>query len=112
MLRALPAIITVALLIFCLIDCAQTPPERVRTLPKWGWLVIIVIFPFAGSIAWLIAGRASAEPEPVRGGPIAPDDDPEFLRRLREQSDHSRRLETWEDDLKRREDELRDDRES
>jgi hypothetical protein len=49
-----------------------------------------------------------------RSGPPAPDDDPEFLARLDRQAaaDHEKLLGSWEEDLRRREDELRrDDRE-
>jgi hypothetical protein len=41
--------------------------------------------------------------------PRAPDDNPEFLAKLKkDNSDHERLLRTWEDDLRRREEQLRD----
>lgn len=45
-----------------------------------------------------------------RTGPPAPDDDPEFLARLDRQAaqDHEKLLGSWEEDLRRREEELRD----
>jgi len=47
-----------------------------------------------------------------RSGPPAPDDDPEFLARLdrRAAEDHEKLLGSWEADLRRREEELRRDR--
>ena len=40
---------------------------------------------------------------------VAPDDDPEFLAKLaKDNSDNADFLKKWEDDLKRREQELRD----
>lgn len=57
MLRWLPFLAELALLVFCLVDCAQSPNADVRNLPKWAWILLIIIFPLIGSIAWLIAGR-------------------------------------------------------
>ena len=57
MLRALPVIVQVALLVYCLIDCIQSDPDRVRNLSKGWWIVLIVLLPVAGGIAWLVAGR-------------------------------------------------------
>lgn len=34
----------------------------VRGLPKWGWLLLVIVLPLVGSIVWFIAGR------PVAGG--------------------------------------------
>jgi len=111
------------LAVFALISCLSAEDGDVRALPRWAWVVIILFFPLLGSIAYFAAGR------PVRSGPragswrpgggfpeaerprrpIAPDDDPEFLRQLdakskREDEDLLRR---WEEDLKRREDDIR-----
>jgi hypothetical protein len=52
------------LLAFCVIDLIQTPESEIRNLSKWGWLVLIIILPLVGSIAWLVAGR------PVRQRPL------------------------------------------
>ena len=57
MLRFLPVIVEVALLVFCLIDCIQSDSDRVRNLSKGWWLVLIVVLPIAGGIAWLAVGR-------------------------------------------------------
>lgn len=57
MVEVLPEIVTIVFLVFCLIDCIQSDPDRVRNLPKWGWLVLIVLLPLVGGVAWLIAGR-------------------------------------------------------
>ncbi|MGI4893788.1 MAG: PLD nuclease N-terminal domain-containing protein [Janthinobacterium lividum] len=62
MIRILPAFIELALLVFCLIDCIQTDSLLVRNLSKGTWVVIIIILPLVGGIAWLVAGR----PEHVR----------------------------------------------
>ncbi len=44
-----------------------------------------------------------------RPRPKAPDDDPEFLRSLKRSTEHEDLLHKWEEDLKRREDDLRKD---
>lgn len=84
MVRFLPLLINLGLLVYTLIDCARTDPAQVRNLPKPVWVLLIILLPLLGGIGWLIAGRP--RPGPRRGprpGPIGPDDDPEFLRRLR-----------------------------
>ena len=46
-----------AVWLYGLIDCARTEQEMVRNLPKWAWLIIIIIFGSLGSVAWLLVGR-------------------------------------------------------
>jgi hypothetical protein len=83
----LPVIVAVALAVYALIDCAQAERHRLRSLSKPLWLVIIVLIPVLGPVAWMLLGRphagGSAGPRPApRPRPVAPDDDPDFLRRL------------------------------
>ncbi|MDO5286890.1 MAG: PLD nuclease N-terminal domain-containing protein [Actinomycetia bacterium] len=112
MLRFLPAIIAAVLLVYCFLDCSATRDDEVRTLPRWAWLAVIVILPVLGPFLWLAFGRPArgqgtrpAVPPP----PAAPDDDPAFLARLRQEEEDRRLLEAWEEDLRRRERELRRD---
>jgi hypothetical protein len=84
MLRVLLVVGLIALNLFAFIQCAQTEQEQIQRLPKWAWLIIIVIFQTLGSIAYLIWGRPR-NPGTGRGGKgriIGPDDDPDFLRKL------------------------------
>jgi hypothetical protein len=122
--RSLIVVVQVALTVFCLVDCIQSPSAGVRTMPKWAWIVLILFFPSVGPVAWLIAGRPpklaggtsafrdTGQPagpaRPVAGRRSAPDDDPEFLRRMAEAVADEARLRRWEDDLHRRERERRD----
>ncbi len=91
LLYAVPLVVT----LYALIDCILIPGVLTRSLPKWLWLVVIVLIPFLGAVAWLIAGRPSREQVPAGDvGPLgrvvarrsapqpAPDDDPAFLRKL------------------------------
>lgn len=88
MLRVLMYLLPIALTIFALVDCIQTDDEKVRHLPKIGWIVLIVLIWIVGPVAWLIAGRERGHGRPrvspSTAGPIAPDDDVEFLRQIDE----------------------------
>lgn len=96
MLRLLPFVLGLALSIYCLIDCVRSEDEAVRGLPKLVWVFVILLFPFAGGVGWLVAGRPTVGPLPGRSGlpgfpgrtqprqapPRGPDDDPDFLKGL------------------------------
>lgn len=36
--------------IYAFVDCAMTPQENVRKVPKWGWLLIILFTEIFGAI--------------------------------------------------------------
>lgn len=95
----MPRVVLVALVVFAtiygLVDCIQTDRRLVRIVPKPVWLLMVLI-PVVGPIFWLVAGRVDARGgrglnprgAPRRGpsrppGPRGPDDDPDFLRKLR-----------------------------
>jgi hypothetical protein len=84
MLPFVSGLLGLTLAIYALVDCARTPEERVRGLPKLWWVCLVALVTFVGPIAWLIAGRPRkvALLQAARA-PIGPEDDPEFLRRLR-----------------------------
>lgn len=90
MLRLLPWFAALVVAIYSVVDCVQSPDDKVRGLPKVVWVFVILLFPFAGSAAWWFAGRPTAYTLPGRspGGrprpprPIGPDDDPDFLKNL------------------------------
>jgi hypothetical protein len=97
-LRALVFLVGLGLSLYALIDCIQTEDDDVRGLPKIGWIALIVLVTIVGPLAWLIAGKDRTQPgRSRRRGPVAPDDDPEFLRSL------ELRRRQAEDDLRRRE---------
>ena len=84
------ALLWLVLFVYCLVDVVRADEAQVRNLPKVGWILLVVLLPFAGSIAWLVAGRPAAATTGrgrflaprARRGPTAPDDDPEFLAQL------------------------------
>jgi len=125
MVRYLPFLFEFALLLYALVDCIQTDERRIRNLPKLVWVIVVVLIPFAGPVAWLFAGRPARESgsanwpvkmppvvERPRERPLAPDDDPEFLATLKKQTAHEDLLKKWEDDLKRREGDLKHDKDA
>ncbi|MEU3449371.1 PLD nuclease N-terminal domain-containing protein [Streptomyces thermolilacinus] len=118
MLRALMFILPIALTIYAFIDCLNTPEDEAKHLPKVAWVFIILLFWIVGPIVWLAAGkeRRSAAggrtPGEWRRGHrtqwVAPDDNPEFLKSLREEKEKDESLlKDWEADLRRREEELK-----
>ena len=111
-------LLLLALDVFCVIDLIQTRDDEVRNLPKIAWLILILLFPPIGSIAWLAAGRpqsgsrpaasyersGAAFPEyerPGRAAGTTPESDEEFLRKIRERAEEQRRKAA--EDKKRRE---------
>lgn len=120
MLRYLPLIIALGLMIYALVDCIQAGDD-VRFLPRWAWIVLIVVVSYAGPIVYLIVGRpqrgttrqvpwpatkTAGFPEYERP-PRGPDDDPEFLAGLRTSDEkHEQMLRDWEAQLREREEKL------
>lgn len=85
MSRALLTIILIGFTIYSLVDCARTEESQIRNLPKWAWILIIILIGTLGPIAYWIAGRPK-KPRLGRGKPkrriLPPDDDPDFLKKL------------------------------
>jgi ABC-type amino acid transport system permease subunit len=79
MVRAIPILILVACTIYTAVHIVQANSERIRVLPKSMWLVVTLLVPGLGVLAYWLFGRALHLPAPP---PIAPDDDPDFLRGL------------------------------
>jgi hypothetical protein len=88
MLRVLVPLVLLGLTVYTFVDCLQTAEAEQRHLPKLLWMLVILLLPAVGPIAWLVAGRPgspiNATPPPSHSGraPRGPDDDPDFLRRL------------------------------
>ncbi|MFI9584880.1 PLD nuclease N-terminal domain-containing protein [Streptomyces sp. NPDC052236] len=90
MLRYLPFLLILALWIYAFIDCLNTPEEDVKHLPKVVWVIIVLLFGevLIGPVAWLVAGKKRQAPGGGgggrRGGWVAPDDNPDFLKSLKD----------------------------
>ncbi len=57
MLAYLPFAAWLGLLIFALLDIDRSPPAAVRGLPPQMWLLVVVLVPIVGSVAWIAVGR-------------------------------------------------------
>ncbi|MWA12781.1 PLD nuclease N-terminal domain-containing protein [Streptomyces sp. BA2] len=97
MLRYLPFLLVLAVWIYAFIDVLNTPEKEIRHLPKVVWVIIVLLFGevLLGPIAWFVTGKVRKTPaaggvtRPGRGGRggqwVAPDDNPEFLKSLRDE---------------------------
>lgn len=101
-------VVELCLVVYCVLNIITTPESEVRNLPKMVWLVLALLFPIVGGVAWLVAGRPQGParsvpykgnagripPEydrPGRATAYSPDDDEAFLRSLRERAEEQRR---------------------
>ncbi|WP_026927691.1 PLD nuclease N-terminal domain-containing protein [Granulicoccus phenolivorans] len=85
MLRVALIVIVVAITIYCIVEVAQARPAEVRRAPRWLWAAACILLPGVGALAWLTLGRPNAESRHAAIAeefPIAPDDDPDYLRKL------------------------------
>ncbi|MGA5303063.1 PLD nuclease N-terminal domain-containing protein [Nucisporomicrobium flavum] len=105
------AAVQLVLLVLALISSLSA--DRVRTMPRVLWVLVILFVPLAGPLAYFVWGRPL--PPPHEGGPVrrrpgprpaSPDDDPDFLRSMdTEQSRRDRELlAQWERDLEKNDD--------
>ncbi len=96
--KFLLAFAIVAVIVYSMVDVARARSDQVRLMPRWLWGLGILLVPPFGSLFWFLLGRPRADYPPSGGGGglgggmrpqgpgPAPDDDPEFLKRLDEQS--------------------------
>jgi hypothetical protein len=95
MLRVAAALLGLAVYIWFIVDVLRTSGASVRTLPKFVWLIIVVLIPLLGGLLWLLGGRPRGQGRKRRRrGPVAPDDDPAFLRQIGDDA--------WAERMKRR----------
>jgi hypothetical protein len=125
-----------AIWIYGLVDVITTDGALARNLPKGTWIFIVLFGFVIGAGAWIFFGRPAKAGylpgdttyrKPVRR-PMAPDDNPDFLRNLNGdparspaatptdaagrdlkawEADLARREQAWADELQRREDDLK-----
>jgi len=120
-------LVILALWVYCIFDVISTEQSRIQNLPKFIWLLIVVVIPPIGPIAWLLLGRPRGASFKVGSGEVRPSrqqsppeptvterppPDPDYQRRREEaiRKHHEEReaeLKAREAELKRLEDELR-----
>ncbi len=110
------AIAVFALWVYCILDVIATDETMMRNMAKIYWLIVVIILPTVGSLAWLLLGRPQnagympgdtttrAITRRSSSRPLGPEDSPAFVADM---NDRAARLRKWEEDLERREDELR-----
>jgi hypothetical protein len=108
MVRVFIFLAAAQLVLFVLALISVLSADRVRNAPRALWVLLIVLVPLLGPVAYFLWGRTTPAPQegrPTRKGPSSPDDDPEFLRTV--DSEQSRRdremLAQWEREFKKRE---------
>ena len=97
-------LIELGLVVYCVLNVVTTPEDQIRHLPKLGWLLLVIVLPLAGGIAWLVAGRpagparsrSNSHPGNPANTPSAParasnpDDDAAFMASLRLRAEQQR----------------------
>ncbi|SDS85016.1 Phospholipase_D-nuclease N-terminal [Paraoerskovia marina] len=85
MARVAIVLVVVGLTVYALTDCIGSEESERNGIPRGLWILMIVILPVLGPVAWLITSRNGRARPAARRGPVAPDDDPDFLWRLRQE---------------------------
>ncbi|HSN42445.1 MAG TPA: PLDc N-terminal domain-containing protein [Propionibacteriaceae bacterium] len=78
--RVVLVIVILSLSIYAVTEVAQSERFRVRGMPKWMWALAVIGVPVVGPVCWFLFGRPVT---PKSQKDIPPDDNPEFLRKLR-----------------------------
>jgi hypothetical protein len=125
-------VVEFGLAVFCFVDITRANEAAVPWVPRWGWIIAVLVFPVVGSIGWLVATRqrraalrGTATASPAATGEVS-GQVPEAVRRARAchfgsleddaallaqlwdvNEEHEETLRRWEADLRRREEALR-----
>jgi len=90
--RHIGTLLLIGFIVYCVIDIVRSEDdERLGVHPAL-WVLLVVLFPIIGGVVWLAVSRTKrGQRTPYRpaqaapAGPVAPDDDPEFLWRLEQE---------------------------
>lgn len=95
-------LIYLVILVIALIDIINTDDAAVRGLPKFAWVILVVMLPLIGALVWLAVGRPIGDERPRRqpsgaasefpeyDHPGRPETDREFLQQLRDRAEQQR----------------------
>jgi hypothetical protein len=125
-------VVEYGLAVFCFIDITRAREAGVPWIPRWGWIVAVLVFPAVASIGWLVATRhrrakvrGTATAAAAADGDVSEnvseavrrarachfgslEDDAALLAQLWDvNEEHEETLRRWEADLRRREEALR-----
>jgi hypothetical protein len=97
MLRNLGVLLIIGLVVYSVLDIVRSDDDERLGAPRVLWVLLVLLVPLFGSVAWIAISRMRRSAQaggtapratggrPVvrrRPGPVAPDDDPDFLRQL------------------------------
>jgi hypothetical protein len=104
MLRVVVTVAVLVVFVYGLVDVIRTDPRQTKGISKPAWIVVQIVLPVIGAVLWFLIGRPRGTgPTPANySHPVAPDDDPDFLRNL----ELRRRKQAEADRLKKLKDEL------
>lgn len=91
-------VIILALMVYGAVDALMTNKRRVRGVPRIAWFFIILLLPVLGVVLWFSLGKDRGSKSNARR-PMAPDDDPDFLRGLGSQKEQERRIQRLEKEI-------------
>lgn len=64
MVAVFPAIILVAM-VLALVDIIMRDEWQVRHLPKFGWILLVILLPLIGTVLWFVLGREYGSASPA-----------------------------------------------
>lgn len=119
MRQVLISLVLTGIMVFSIVDIITIDSSRVKHLPKFFWVLLTILLSVIGTLLWFLVGRERAERRdggrfagaadasgavqptrrPTRRGPVAPDDDPEFLRKLAREAEQEERIRQLEERL-------------
>ncbi|MDQ0849039.1 hypothetical protein QFZ65_000977 [Arthrobacter sp. B3I9] len=84
MLRVVVVVTVLVVFVYGLVDVIRTDRRQTKGISKPAWIVVQVVLPVIGAVLWFLIGRPRGTgPSPASySHPVAPDDDPDFLRNL------------------------------
>ncbi|MGV8849009.1 MAG: PLD nuclease N-terminal domain-containing protein [Propionibacteriaceae bacterium] len=81
--RVVVLVAVIGLGVYAFVAALQADGDRIRVMPRWLWLAVILSFPVVGPFLYLFTGQPTTAAIQARDNrPMGPDDDPDFLRKL------------------------------
>ena len=67
-------VIVLAAMVFALVDIIMRDEWQVKHLPKFGWVLLVILIPLIGTLLWFLLGReySGASPTSALGAAFAP----------------------------------------